>query len=150
MVAKKETKGGSPAAIAAIENKQKLLDEFGITGVTPNEVYIIDRNDEAPPLVIRKPIGRDLGRAHLELLLEINSDEPLKEYDAVAKVERTLPSPRAKETRKAVINNWIENLLPKMLVYPAIDDLTYGDEFILFQTVFAEIEHANSSFRLLR
>ena len=148
MVAKKEPqepKGGSPTA----DRKQEILNEYGITE-KPKHVFIIERPDDVP-LIIKKPIGKELGAAHLEILLEMHGEEPLKEFDPSTGTERTLPSPRSAEKRKAAIKNWVEDILPKMLLYPKDpEELSYVDQFLLFSQIFAELETANNSFRLLR
>jgi len=149
MVVKKEpqdsTKGGSPSA----NTKQEVLDKYNIKE-SPKSVYIIERPDD-DPLIIKKPIGKELGSAHLEILLEMHGEEPLKEFDPSTGTERTLPSPRSAEKRKAAIKNWVEDILPKMLLYPKDpEELSYVDQFLLFSQIFAELETANNSFRLLR
>jgi len=81
----------------------------------------------------------------------MHGEEPLREFDPSTGTEKVLPSPRSAEKRKAAIKNWVEDILPKMLLYPKDpEELSYVDQFLLFSQIFAELETANNSFRLLR
>lgn len=155
-----ETKGGSPTGDKRAEFFNLIIDLLKKEGneakikelkeLRLDKVYIgaFDASKERY-YILKKPIGRELADAHLDILLDMQGAEPITETDEQGnKVQHT--SPAAQAARKKAMKAWFNNILPQMLIYPEMDDINFAEQFYMFNVVFSEMESGVSTFQLLR
>jgi hypothetical protein len=156
---KSDPKGGSPTgdmraefidAILEIlkteENTEKIKE---IKDLQLKKVYIgaFDAA-EGRYFIMKKPMGQELADAHLDILLDMQGAEPVTETDSQGNKIQHI-SPASSAARKKAMKAWFKEVLPKMLIYPTIDDLMYSEQMIMFNVVLSEME-GGSAFQLLQ
>lgn len=141
-VLKDELKDASPEETEEINKK---IDE--IKKLKLKTVYLGAFNDEERSYyILKKPIGPELANAHLELLLELQGNEPIVETDEKGHTLRHT-SPATKEARKRAMLTWFGNTLPLMLIHPKPEELNFAQQFYMFNVVFNELEQGARYFR---
>lgn len=125
-----------------INSKIKEIKELRL-----KNVYLGAFNDgDHKYYIMKKPMGPELANAHLELLLELQGNEPIIETDEKGHTIKHT-SPATKEARKRAMLKWFADTLPAMLIYPTTDDLNFAEQFYMFNVVFNELESGARYFR---
>ncbi len=153
------TKGGSPTGDKRAEFIDAILEILKkdnntakikeIKDLQLKRVYIgaFDIKDDRY-FIMKKPMGQELADAHLDILLDMQGADPVTETDNQGNKVQHI-SPAATAARKKAMKTWFKEILPKMLIYPDIDDLMYSEQMIMFNVVLSEME-GGSAFQLLQ
>ncbi len=93
--------------------------------------------------VLKKPTGK-LGALHFRLLTKAMPQSATKDGD------QTLVSPADQERLSEVFEQWIDQVLPNILISPTYDEVPGEDQWFIFLAMFQTMNISSDLFRIIR